>query len=794
MGRISETIPNLVNGVSQQPPALRLASQSEVQRNMYPSVIEGLRERAPTHHLAKILDGEIGDVFVHTINRDITERYKVIVTSNTIQVFEIPSGDEKDVTVTNAALPYLNTVTPSSAFRAVTIQDYTFLLNVEKTAAMLNTVTPSFGSVGLVYVKQGNYSTVYSILVDGVERASYTTSDDEIADIRTDAIATELATQLDANLPGDWTITREGSTIQIKKDDDTAFTLRATDSNGDRNTVVVKEKLQVFSDLPSTAPNGFVVEITGDPNVSADNYFVAFQTQDAGTNFGRGVWVETVKPGIAYQLDPTTLPHTLVREEDGSFTFDVAEWGERVAGDEESASDPSFVGRTINDIFFWRNRLGLLADENVIFSRSGEFFDFFPETVITILDSNPIDTAASGTKVSVLRSAVPFGKKLYLFSDQTQFVLDTGNNLLTPKSAEIPPLTEFESVLTARPVAAGKNIYFCVPRGEFTGVREYYVDQTTESQDAADITAHVPAYIPKDVFRIVVATNEDFLVLLSYEDQKSMWVYKFFWSGNEKLQSAWGTWDFGDSANIKVLDAHFINMDLYLVVQRQDGVYLEVMSIAAARKDEGLEYEVLLDRRITEAECASVVFNSSSQMTTWTLPYAESGSMRIVTRPGGETAEGVVIKHTQLSATMLQAVGDWTAQPVYIGKRYLRQYQFGQLMLRQADQKGATTAVSGGRLQVQKMTITLDHTGYVKAVVTHRFHDEPFEYIYTGRILGSGNNIIGQTSLESGPWSFPIMSKNDRVTIVLESDSHLPMKVQSAEWEGVFIAHSQRVA
>ncbi len=54
MALVSRTIPNLVQGVSQQPEVLRLSSQANVQENGFSSVVEGLKKRPPTNHLAKL--------------------------------------------------------------------------------------------------------------------------------------------------------------------------------------------------------------------------------------------------------------------------------------------------------------------------------------------------------------------------------------------------------------------------------------------------------------------------------------------------------------------------------------------------------------------------------------------------------------------------------------------------------------------------------------------------------------------------------------------------------------------
>jgi hypothetical protein len=56
-------------------------------------------------------------------------------------------------------------------------------------------------------------------------------------------------------------------------------------------------------------------------------------------------------------------------------------------------------------------------------SRSGEFFEFFNETVTDALDTEVIDVVLH-TKVSILKHAIAFDEDLLLFSDQTQFMLN----------------------------------------------------------------------------------------------------------------------------------------------------------------------------------------------------------------------------------------------------------------------------------------------------------------------------------------------------------------------------------
>ena len=87
MSLISNNIPNLINGVSQQPPSLRLASQAEEQINGLSDVVTGLKKRPPTEHTNVLRKGsptgstftttELNRSFFHTYKRSDTEQFSV---------------------------------------------------------------------------------------------------------------------------------------------------------------------------------------------------------------------------------------------------------------------------------------------------------------------------------------------------------------------------------------------------------------------------------------------------------------------------------------------------------------------------------------------------------------------------------------------------------------------------------------------------------------------------------------------------------------------------------------------
>lgn len=194
MSLVSSSIPNLINGVSQQPFTLRLASQSTEQINALSSVVDGLKKRPPSIHLAKLNNVPLDTAFSHTINRDKTEQYEVVIHGGNLKVFDL-TGVEKTVAFPDGKV-YLTSANPDQDFAAVSVADYTFIVNKTfKVDFLGNLFVPERPFEGLIWVKQGAYSCTYKIEVDG-EIAEYSTLDSgasiNAASIQTQHIALQL--------------------------------------------------------------------------------------------------------------------------------------------------------------------------------------------------------------------------------------------------------------------------------------------------------------------------------------------------------------------------------------------------------------------------------------------------------------------------------------------------------------------------------------------------------------------------------------------------------------------------
>lgn len=765
---INKSIANMFNGVSQQAAPLRQSSQCEIQDNAVAAVATGLRKRPPTSHLAKLQTTTVGSAFSHLINRDTMERYEVLVTNGNISVYSLWNGEARQVYYPDGAA-YLTAADPASAFCLVTVADYTFVVNKTVQVRMSPNKAPiNPPNVGYVVVAASPAQHSFSIYVNGVSgSASLGESGGTLA-----ALATTLTSNLGRNLGKLYSVLRiSESVIKIVRNDGMPVTIATEDTYGNQALLPISNGTARFSNLPVKFDTGYTIQIFGEAGNTKDSYYVEFKN---------GGWVEAVKPGTSGTFDAGTLPHKLVRRADGAFLLQRVDWDQRKTGDEESNPAPSFVGRTINDVFFFRNRLGFLSDENILMSRAGEYFSFFGATARSVLDSDPIDVPAAHTKVSILNYAVPFNKVLLLFSDQTQFQLTAGD-ILSPRTVRVDVVTEFESNVRCRPAAIGQELFFPVERGHSTGLREYFVDANNSGNDAVEITAHVPTYLPSGIFKLAASSNEDTLIAVSSTTPNILYLYKFYWSQNEKMQSSWSRIIFPTTD--RVLEASFIGTTCYLVVQRADGIYLESMDFQPYLTAFALNFEVHLDRRFP----AVGTYDAAAGTTTWTLPYQDTGRFTAVLGAGFGANAGAGLDLTQPSPGAVQAVGNYASGAVFIGRNYKMHYRFSEQYLTDRNNAPMLTA----NLKLRRFILNYSLSGYFRVEVTPQAR-QTYSYKFTGSRLGEAAMQLGTPPITSGSFKFPVQTSNIGVAIDIINDTYLPSTFQSAEWEAEVAILSKR--
>ena len=532
--------------------------------------------------------------------------------------------------------------------------------------------------------------------------------------------------------------------------------------------------VQRFDQLPDSAPAGSVYKIAGGTETSFVPYYVK-RTAD-------GVWDETVAPGLANYLDPATMPHALVRLADGTFRFAPFNWGERKVGDEVTNPVPGFVGRTIRSVFVNQNRLAFLYDENTVLSGAGDFGQFFRLSVLDYLDSDPIDVAATSTKVSILQDAVPFNDGVMLFSDQTQFSMTNGEAGLSASSLAIRPVTNYETTRRASPVALGSEVYMASDSSGNATIREYTRNPDSDNTSAADVTAHVSRYIPGGVTRLIPAGDLNALFILTDGDPNAVYVYQFYWvDGQTKAQSAWHRWSLPETDTI--LSGVYNAGDLTLTVSRASGVYQERIRLTTGARKGPTDAFPYLDRRVT----LTGVYNPTTNRTAFNLPdpveHPERYQLvRGASYPGSPGNPIPQSDYMWVGDQQVSVPGNLAQGPVLGGLLYDFRYRFSQPYLRRQD----GTAILGGRLQLRTLRISYTDTTAFTANVWPYGLDAGIKTTssYSGLLVGTAQ--LNKRPSNAGDFPIQVYGHADQAVVEIENSGPFGCSFQSAEWEAFY--------
>ena len=658
-----------------------------------------------------------------------------------------------------------------------------------------------------------------------------------------------------------FTTERQDSVIKITSDSD--FQIKVADGLANQALGVIYKEVDSITDLPKECYNLFRVKIIGDADLDQDDYYVKFKTKD-NEDFGEGSWIEDAgwtnagtdkseSLGIETFFDQETMPVRLVPTpatgKITGFQLKLIDWTPRGAGDDNTNPFPSFTDNTINDIFFFKNRLGVLTDDAVVFSEADEYFNFFRTTTQSLLDSAPIDVGVSHTKISILQHAQAFQEKLMLFSPKTQFVL-RGGDLLTPKTVTISPVTEYDVSETIRPLALSNYIYFNFKRNNFEGLLEYTVDNNTETYRAAEITEQINKYIPTNIVRMEGSSAENMVVVQSDSDYKKLYVYKYFWQGNEKIQSAWMTFSFARN----VRSFFFIEATLYVVTTDSVGTYLEEIPMENGLVESDRNYALLLDSRISSSDSTYVSsvaytrsggsglsFNGVTQFDVTKIVstggfvfrdgmavYTKNGNRRALTISNSVNTEAIVDGqlaayvsysgtfykciqgHTSSSSilptntaywavtTDVVSAAAWSDQSYeylseddfFIGFEYDMLYRFSKQNLKQPTERGGRSASDYTFQTIRNGSLEYSETGHFTVEVTPKFRDT-YTYTYNPSLLASVSTLSKFTP-ETGFFKFAVQAQPNDATIEVKSSSALPCKLLAAEFESTMIPRSRR--
>ncbi len=769
MGKLVEqSIKTMYQGVSRQPDPVRLPGQVEEADNILVSIVTGgIENRPATRHITDItFVGETDTPAIYAYSRDAIERYMVIINDNDLKVFDL-DGVQQTVNFPDGKT-YLSSTNEKDDFSFVTIADYTIIANGTVSTAMLpNNYTQS--PRALVNCRTTNSNTTYKIdisLDDGVTFTNYYSNT-----LTTAQSNTQLADHVDANLslPAGFTKSRLGETIIITGNAD--FRIRHSGSDATYGFWTMTDTTPQREYLPSQAPDGYFIRVGQNIDGDQFGYWAEYSADEGG-------WIESVNPYEENAFDVSAMPHFLIREADGSFTFREGDYPDRISGDNDIVKPPDFVGNKVSALAFHRNRLAFVSGESVYFSQSGKYFTFWPDFSTQSLDSDAFGLTASSESVNNLRHAVGFRKALFLTSNKAQFEV-AGTQILTPKTATVDLATSYLTEEKCRPITLGNKLYFAAKSGRDAIVFEYTYSDEQVSNVASDITLHALGYIPAPIERMAGDPTNDMLMILTEEEPNALYIYKMYEDGGAKAQSAWARWTYGTGTKIKWMEV--IDGELYMVLSRNGTVFFEKTFLRYELSDDKHPYQIAMDRQVN----LTGVYDAATNLTTWTTPYNHQDASSIVLStdfPAGQVGE--VINVAYPTSTTITAVGNYNAGDALIGETFTSSVILSNLYPR--DPNNLRIAITSGRFQLRNIAFNFKTTGFFKVEITPEFRN-PITFQFTGRVVGSGTSKVGVAPVEElGQFRVPVRANASKVQIRLFNDTEKPFNITSIDYVGYF--------
>lgn len=628
-----------------------------------------------------------------------------------------------------------------------------------------------------------------------------------LTSVATDRIAQTLSDLIDADT--DLVSSTKGSVIKVTKATSLPYFVKfeVTDSQGDTAIVPINRKVENPDDLPPYCTDGYQCAVIGNAGDTDDDYWVRFAADETAA-FGSGAWNESLAYGSLSTLTASTFPHQLIRKQNTAlnvpvvglpaggiyFEFGPMSLSSRTVGDNNHGRFPGIGDGFINDIFFFKNRLGLLSGQAVLLSEAGRYFNFYPTTVRQVLDSDPIGITAAHTKVSYLYSAVPFEDQLILWSDRTQFRLQ-GDPILSPKTASIQPVAEFQNIATVTPATVGRTILFSTNKDAYSGLSEFYSLGDGVRYDAVDATIQVPSLIFGPTSEIVVCPAENTAVVRA-GTASTLYLYRYLWEGQEKVQSSWTKLRFhtGSILGVGVFDAN-----LYLLVRAGSSSYICRLSLKSSSQFEDLVFpymDFLLEGSAIDP--GDIIYDPLSDTTDITIPFVpqtldNDGSVlpkqySVIDARGA--TRGANIPILAINTNTITVAGNLTPSPTvrwYVGSIVPASVQLPKAYIRSESRSAAYLA---GNLRLRYGAVSFRNSGSFAVRVVGQGTRDISVSNYSGYIVS--NNTLGSLALTSGSFRFPVYGRNLYTDIYIQTEATQHLALTSIEWEAEYNAKSTR--
>ena len=549
----------------------------------------------------------------------------------------------------------------------------------------------------------------------------------------------------------------------------TNFTVEA--QNTDLMSVIT-DQVNDVTGLPFQCKHGYIVKVSNSSSAD-DDYYLRFEGNGGGS--GPGSWVECAEPGIADTINPLTVPIVIQRQSNGQFIVKRFTYTQRSVGDTNTNPEPSFIGKKINKVLFFRNRLAFLSDENVILSQPGDLGNFFVNTALTVSGTDPIDISCSSKYPAILFDALEVNTGLIVFAENQQFLLATDSDILNPETARLSSISTYNYNTDVPPFSLGTVAGFLDNAGAHT---RFFVMSNVAREgepNVNELSKVVSTALSKDI-DLLADSRENTTIFFGKKSSDEVFGYKYFNVADRQVQSSWFRWK-----HTRPIVYHCCVNDTYIFVDDQN--FLQKINLI--RDDDSTftenseEYVVHLDNYVAATGGS---YDSATRQTTFTLSWLSSITDKsvdlVAVKPG---ADGLIVLNVDVpsSGTTVTVPGNEPA--LTFGYAYTMQVDFPRFYVQKVVGE-RTINEERGSLIVHRIKPSFGRLGQYETVVTRVGKTD-----YTDEFTSSTFNqyLVADVQVEDEYiGTVPVYEKNNNFNLSIKSTTPLPATLISLTWEG----------
>jgi hypothetical protein len=975
MAAISQKIFSLIGGVSQQPDTIKSGSQLRVCDNYYPDTATGLTKRPGLRGIRKLTNA-VDDGTWFPIFRDDEEKYIIQFSkAGALKIWSANNGLQQTVNAVAAESIAYATHKSSDELQTLQINDYIFVLNRTKT------VSAGTGTIGaqtpyaFVSINTVAYNSTYNIKLDATNFAYVTpvTTSSSTPQLNVADIVDGLVSLINANVA--YVAQGIGNIIYIRRANNANFAIESKGGNTGTSIDSYKGAVTAVGQLPKQFINNLKIKVSGSAETGSDDYWVIFKTSD-NTSSGTGTWEETVAPEIVFDFNEETMPHVIIREANGTFTYrqlDEASaagstgstsvagivtavvingttsgghvvgeqfavtggtgsnlrlrvdkvqsivnitttaansgtyvrqvqsfynpfllkpqnittsyswfvngaqigttttpsltsgnivytvngsfqnisnqiragltitttttgvidavsivqagqgytatnivqntagdsftitavntaplegdasrlnfWKYREVGDSETNPMPTFVGYPIDTISFYKNRIVFTSRQNVICSQAGDYFNFFASTVITIVDSDPIDLSASTLKPIRLKHAIAAPQGLLLFGDNAQLLLSTTTEAFSPKTAEVNLLSTLSQTDRIAPLDIGSSYIFIEEGEKASSVYEMAITDANIKPQSIELTRPLPTYIPAAILDMQVSQSAGTLAILSKQELSSLYLYRWFNLTGEQRIAGWFRWILPGEIQFFTFD-HDI---LFVVTKHGSNYVLSKMSLLTDTPSESLLFEgQYLDVRLDLFDYnPTLTYDSVTDLTHVCFKdgFEDLNEQSVLIFLNPDVAGYFEEQTLQYDATkptgekyFLTVEGNQTTSKFAVGYKYEAMAQLPAFYVVKDEARNIKDTVNVPR--INRLKVNSYNSGPYRAVVRSDGRDD---FVLELPQINANNYLANNIPIiRNAQSTIPVMAKGDQFEFELIADSPFQTAFTSIDWEGTY--------